>query len=133
MSVETSETAPPTAPAPDTLERRSSRKESWAEPLTQEILHVFWDEGMLQHDPGAGVFDSFIDPGFLDVLDGHPENATRVRNMVSILKRGPISPYLSWESGRKAKIEELHTFHTIGIRAVGCARDMHSCMNTAQY
>ena len=118
MSVEAPEIAPPTVSAPDPLVRKLSRKESWAEPLTQESLHVFWDEGMLEHDPGAGVFDSFIDPGFLDVLDGHPENATRVRNMVSILKRGPISPYLLWESGRKAKIEELHTFHTIGIRSM---------------
>uniref|UniRef100_A0A0E0HF46 Histone deacetylase n=1 Tax=Oryza nivara TaxID=4536 RepID=A0A0E0HF46_ORYNI len=42
---------------------------------------VFWHEGMLAHDAGRGVFGRGLDPGFLDVLDHHPENADRVRNM----------------------------------------------------
>nr|XP_017249128.1 PREDICTED: histone deacetylase 8 isoform X2 [Daucus carota subsp. sativus] len=75
-------------------------------------IHVFWHEGMLQHDTGKGVFDSGIDPGFLDVLDKHPENSDRIKNMLSILKRGPISPFLSWHSGRPALINELYSFHT---------------------
>lgn len=77
-------------------------------------IHVFWHEGMLQHDTGKGVFDSGIDPGFLDVLDKHPENSDRIKNMLSILKRGPISPFLSWHSGRPALINELYSFHTRG-------------------
>ncbi|KAG5566488.1 hypothetical protein RHGRI_002146 [Rhododendron griersonianum] len=77
-------------------------------------IHVFWHDGMMAHDAGTGVFDSGIDPGFLDVLEKHPENSDRVRNMLSILKRGPISPYISWHSGRPALIPELLTFHTSG-------------------
>ncbi|XP_074294969.1 histone deacetylase 8 [Silene latifolia] len=77
-----------------------------------ERIAVFWDEGMLKHDPGRGVFDSAFDPGFLDVLEDHPENADRVRNMVSILKRGPISPFISWHSGSLASTSDLLTFHS---------------------
>lgn len=77
-------------------------------------IHVFWHEGMLEHDTGKGVFDTGIDPGFLDVLEKHPENSDRVKNMLSILKKGPISPFLSWHSGRPALISELHSFHTTG-------------------
>jgi len=75
-------------------------------------LAVFWHEGMLAHDAGRGVFDSGRDPGFLDVLDQHPENADRVRNMVSILRRGPVAPFLSWHSGRPAHASELLSFHS---------------------
>ncbi|KAL6005475.1 Histone deacetylase 8 [Asimina triloba] len=75
-------------------------------------IHVFWHPGMLEHDPGMGVFDTGMDPGFLDVLEKHPENADRVKNMVSILKKGPISPYLSWFPGIPAKIPQLLSFHT---------------------
>ncbi|KAL8147944.1 histone deacetylase 8 isoform X2 [Apium graveolens] len=75
-------------------------------------IHVFWDAGMLEHDTGKGVFDTGMDPGFLDVLDKHPENADRVKNMLSILKKGPISPFLSWHSGRPALISQLYSFHT---------------------
>lgn len=77
-------------------------------------IDVFWDEGMLNHDSGNGVFDSGMDPGFLDVLDKHPENSDRVKNMVSILKRGPISPYISWLPGRQALLSELLSFHSPG-------------------
>ncbi|EAY98204.1 hypothetical protein OsI_20117 [Oryza sativa Indica Group] len=73
---------------------------------------VFWHEGMLAHDAGRGVFGRGLDPGFLDVLDHHPENADRVRNMVSILRRGPIARFLSWHSGRPAHAAELLSFHS---------------------
>ncbi|KZV52430.1 histone deacetylase 8 [Dorcoceras hygrometricum] len=98
--------------------------ESWSEPPqsplnspspaeSQNVIGVFWHEGMLRHDTGSGwVFDSGEDPGFLDVLEKHPENADRVRNMVSVLKRGPISPFISWYQGRRALISELLSFHT---------------------
>lgn len=77
-----------------------------------ENLAVFWHEGMLAHDTGRGVFDTGHDPGFLDVLDNHLENADRVRNMVSILRRGPIAPFLSWHSGSPAHATDLLSFHT---------------------
>ncbi|MCI91673.1 histone deacetylase 8-like, partial [Trifolium medium] len=35
-------------------------------------IDVFWHEGMLNHDTGKGVFDTGMDPGFLDVLEKHP-------------------------------------------------------------
>uniref|UniRef100_A0A2P2QKV2 Uncharacterized protein MANES_01G159100 n=1 Tax=Rhizophora mucronata TaxID=61149 RepID=A0A2P2QKV2_RHIMU len=75
-------------------------------------IDVFWHEGMLGHDTGTGVFDTGVDPGFLDVLEKHPENAERVKNMVSILKRGPISPCIDWHLGRPAQVAELLSFHT---------------------
>ncbi|PKA56179.1 Histone deacetylase 8 [Apostasia shenzhenica] len=80
--------------------------------LSPELLHIFWHEGMLSHDPGTGVFDTGHDPVFLEVLEKHPENADRVRNMVSILRKGPISRFISWHTGRPAQISELHSFHS---------------------
>ncbi|XP_008785785.2 histone deacetylase 8 [Phoenix dactylifera] len=77
-----------------------------------DLIHVFWHEGMLAHDAGTGVFDTGIDPGFLEVLEKHPENADRVRNMVSILRKGPIAPFISWHSGRPAHVSELLSFHS---------------------
>ncbi|KAL8483492.1 hypothetical protein ACS0TY_026251 [Phlomoides rotata] len=76
------------------------------------IIHVFWEEGMLKHETGRGVFDTGTDPGFLDVLENHPENSDRVKNMVSILKRGPIAPFLSWHQGTPALLSQLLSFHT---------------------
>ncbi|XP_068659025.1 histone deacetylase 8 isoform X2 [Aristolochia californica] len=77
-----------------------------------DLVHVFWHSGMLEHNTGTGVFDTGMNPGFLDILEKHPENSDRVRNMVSILKRGPIAPYISWHSGRSAEIPELLPFHS---------------------
>ncbi|XP_054816282.1 histone deacetylase 8-like [Prosopis cineraria] len=75
-------------------------------------IDVFWHEDMLKHDAGNGVFDTGTDPGFLEVLEKHPENSDRIRNMVSILKRGPISPYISWHLGSPALLPQLLSFHT---------------------
>ncbi|KAL5575001.1 hypothetical protein UlMin_016700 [Ulmus minor] len=75
-------------------------------------VDVYWHEGMLAHNTGTGVFDTGFDPGFLDVLEKHPENSDRVKNMVSILTRGPISPYISWHSGTPALISDLLSFHS---------------------
>ncbi|KAL1345633.1 hypothetical protein AAHE18_08G132400 [Arachis hypogaea] len=80
--------------------------------VTVNHINVFWDEGMLKHETGIGVFDTGDDPGFLDVLEKHPENSDRLRNMVSILKRGPISPFISWHPGSPALISHLLSFHT---------------------
>lgn len=85
-------------------------------PSKNNLIHVFWDEGMLKHDTGRGVFDTGMDPGFLDVLEKHPENSDRVKNMLSILKRGPISPFISWHHGRPAHVSELLSFHTQGTQ-----------------
>lgn len=79
-----------------------------------EKVHVFFHEGMLEHNTGFGVFDTLEDPGFLDVLEQHPENADRIRNIRSILQRGPIAPFIQWHEGRHAEIESLTSFHTPG-------------------
>ncbi|KAL9322630.1 hypothetical protein ACSQ67_010683 [Phaseolus vulgaris] len=92
-------------------------------------IDVFWDEGMVKHDTGIGVFDTGMEVGFLEVLEKHPENSDRVRNMVSILKKGPISPYISWNSGRSALVSELLSFHTpdnLGID-VKCIEMVFKC------
>ncbi|XP_047307995.1 histone deacetylase 8 [Impatiens glandulifera] len=81
-------------------------------PSISDRIHVFWHDGMLDHNAGTGVFDTAEDPGFLDVLEKHPENADRIKNIVSILRRGPLSPYISWHSGQPALISDLLTFHT---------------------
>uniref|UniRef100_A0A7I4AKU4 Histone deacetylase domain-containing protein n=1 Tax=Physcomitrium patens TaxID=3218 RepID=A0A7I4AKU4_PHYPA len=75
-------------------------------------VHVFFHEDMLKHNNGYGVFDTFEDPGFLDVLEPHPENADRIRNIRSILQRGPIAPFITWHEGRPCEIESLERFHT---------------------
>jgi hypothetical protein len=80
-------------------------------------IDVLWHEGMLNHDTGSGVFDSGVDPGFLDVLEKHPENPDRLKNMLSILRRGPISPHISWHSGTPALVPQLLSFHTQGKQA----------------
>ncbi|XP_072966187.1 histone deacetylase 8 [Typha angustifolia] len=81
-------------------------------PPPRDVIDVFWHQGVLDHDAGVGVFDSGLDPGFLEVLDNHPENADRIRNIASILRKGPISPFVSWHSGRPANVAELLSFHT---------------------
>ena len=83
-------------------------------PTPMNPIDVFWHEGMLKYETGTGVFDSGMDPGFLDVLEKHPKNSDRVKNMLSILKRGPISPYISWHPGTPALVPQLLSFHTQG-------------------
>ena len=83
-------------------------------PTPMDPLDVFWHEGMLKYETGTGVFDSGMDPGFLDDLEKHPKNSDRVKNMLSILKRGPISPYISWHPGTPALVPQLLSFHTQG-------------------
>ncbi|KAL7615163.1 hypothetical protein Lser_V15G05832 [Lactuca serriola] len=79
---------------------------------SDRMINVFWDDGMLNHDTGKGVFDTGMDPGYLDVLEKHPENSDRIRNMLSILKRGPISSFILWHSSTPALVSELLSFHT---------------------
>ncbi|KAG4113473.1 hypothetical protein ERO13_D13G225800v2 [Gossypium hirsutum] len=81
-------------------------------PSTSCRIDVFWHDGMLDHDTGKGVFDTGMNPGFLEVLEKHPENSDRIRNIVSILRKGPISSYISWHSGSPATIHQLLSFHS---------------------
>lgn len=77
-----------------------------------ETIHIFWNDAMLSHYPGHGVFDTLEKPDFIEVFDKHPENADRIRNMLSILRKGPIASFVEWHDGRKANIDELYSFHT---------------------
>jgi acetoin utilization deacetylase AcuC-like enzyme len=74
------------------------------------LIDVFWHPAVLDHDTGSGVFEG----GPSDLLDApelHPENAERVRNMLSVLRRGPIRERLSWHEGRAAGEDELARVH----------------------
>ena len=47
----------------------------------------------------------------LEVPELHPENAERVRNMASVLQRGPLADRLRWHDGRLASEDELAAVH----------------------
>ncbi|HEU4976501.1 MAG TPA: histone deacetylase [Baekduia sp.] len=74
------------------------------------MIDVFWHDAALEHDTGSGHFE--LDPSdLLDVQELHPENAERIRNMRSVLQRGPIADRLRWHDGRLATEDELRTVH----------------------
>ena len=73
-------------------------------------LDVFWHPAMLEHDTGSGLWESGASE-LLEVPELHPENAERLRNMRSVLERGPLSSRLGWKNGRLAELEELETVH----------------------
>lgn len=75
-----------------------------------EELVVFWHPAALEHDTGCGLWEA-PPSDLLEVQELHPENAERVRNMRSVLLRGPIAPRLGWRDGRLAEIPELETVH----------------------
>ena len=67
--------------------------------MTGQTIDVFWHPDALKHNPGSGVFGG--QPSALMAVDEpHVEGADRIRNMHSILERGPISAYLRWQIGR---------------------------------
>jgi acetoin utilization deacetylase AcuC-like enzyme len=74
------------------------------------VLDVFWHDDALFHDTGYGLFEVAPSP-LLTVQTAHPENADRIRNIKSILQRGPLAPRLAWHTGRHAKPEEIALFH----------------------
>jgi acetoin utilization deacetylase AcuC-like enzyme len=74
-------------------------------------LNVFWHPDVLLHDTGTGVFEA-AGSDLLSIQEKHPEGTDRITNMLSILKRGPLSPRLIWHWGRHASEEELSLFHT---------------------
>ncbi len=73
-------------------------------------LDVFWHEDVLLHDTGHGVFESPASP-LMAVDEPHPEGPTRIRNMKSILERGPLAEHVRWHAGRHATREELELLH----------------------
>jgi acetoin utilization deacetylase AcuC-like enzyme len=75
-----------------------------------EVIDVFFDERVLAHDAGSGVFEAGPSP-LVAVPELHPENAERLANMRAILERGPLAPRLRWHPGRLAEQDELETVH----------------------
>lgn len=76
-----------------------------------DALNVFWHPAVLDHDTGRGILEAAADPG-LGIAEDHPENAERVRNIKTVLERGPLSGRIDWRDGRLATREELERFHT---------------------
>jgi acetoin utilization deacetylase AcuC-like enzyme len=73
-------------------------------------LDVFWHPAMLEHDTGSGLWEAGPSE-LLAVPELHPENAERLRNMRSVLERGPLAGRLGWKNGRPAEREELEVVH----------------------
>src|SRR5262245_3140764 len=78
--------------------------------MTAAELDVFWHPTTLDHDTGSGVWEA-PPSELLDTQELHPENAERIRNMRSVLTRGPLAPRLGWKEGRLAQISEVETVH----------------------
>jgi acetoin utilization deacetylase AcuC-like enzyme len=78
--------------------------------MAERKVDVFWHADALIHTPTDGVFGGAPSP-LLAFDELHPENAERVRNMHSILERGPIKDHLVWHDGRHAGDEEILAFH----------------------
>ncbi|MGH2995196.1 MAG: class II histone deacetylase [Gaiellaceae bacterium] len=73
-------------------------------------LHVFWHDDALLHNTGSGVFEH-PPSALMAEPELHPENAVRIRNMKSILERGPLAEHVGWREGRHASHEELELVH----------------------
>jgi acetoin utilization deacetylase AcuC-like enzyme len=80
------------------------------------MIDVFWHPAVLDHDAGVGVFEGGPSE-LLDAPELHPENDERVRNMLSLLDRGPIAGRLRWHQGRLAAEHELTAVHEAGYVA----------------
>jgi acetoin utilization deacetylase AcuC-like enzyme len=74
-------------------------------------LAVFFHPCVFDHDTGQGFFEADASP-YLPILERHPENADRTRNMLSVLQQGPISEALDWHRGEAAARDDLERFHT---------------------
>ena len=76
-------------------------------------LDVFWHPAAVEHDTGSGLWEAGASD-LLEVPELHPENAERLRNMRSVLLRGPLADRLGWREGRLAEVHELEIVHEPG-------------------
>jgi len=76
-----------------------------------EHLPVFYSPEVLNHQTGNGFFEALASP-YLPVTEAHPENDLRLRNMIGILKHGPLSTFLNWHDAPVANKAQLERFHT---------------------
>ena len=85
--------------------------------MTEAAIDVFWDERVLEHDTGSGLFDT-EERALLAVPELHPENVERILNMKSVLERGPIAAHVRWHPGRLAELAELAVVHETRLPAI---------------
>ncbi|NQV44650.1 MAG: class II histone deacetylase [Rhodospirillales bacterium] len=76
-------------------------------------LAVYFDAQVFDHETGYGLFGCPPSP-YLVVSERHPENGERVRNMASVLRKGPIRDALTWHGASPASDEALRLFHDGG-------------------
>ncbi len=76
-----------------------------------ERLAVFFDPCIFEHDTGQGFFEARESP-YLPVIETHPENADRLRNMLGVLQQGPIAEALEWYTAAAAERKDLERFHS---------------------
>jgi acetoin utilization deacetylase AcuC-like enzyme len=67
---------------------------------------VYWHDDVLLHEPGV-LYDSPL----YEVSPPHPESADRLRNLRSVLARGPLASQLDWPVVAPASMEDLTLFH----------------------
>ena len=75
-----------------------------------ERLAVFFDPCVFEHDTGTGFFEAKASP-YLPIVETHPENSLRLRNMHGILENGPLAHLIDWKEGQSASREDLLRFH----------------------
>ena len=74
-------------------------------------VSVFFHPRMLEHDTGRGFFELVASP-LLEVVEQHPENADRLRNIVSVLRKGPLSSSVDWVTPNEAALDDMRLVHT---------------------
>lgn len=84
-------------------------------------MDVFWHDDVLFHDTGHGFFEA-PENALLTLQTAHPEGPDRIRNMKSVLQRGPVAPYLRWHAGTHASEADIIRFHDAAYVAdIKCA------------
>ncbi len=73
-------------------------------------LAIFFDPWIFQTDTGRGFFEASASP-YLPIIENHPENGERTRNMLAVLQQGPIAEALDWHRGDAARRADLERFH----------------------
>ena len=98
----------------------------------EDVLHVFFDERVLDYDTGSGFFELAASP-LLEVVEKHPENADRLRNIRSALAKGPIG---ARRARRRLRGAAAHcTYALTALTNAACPRaharaQRHGCSGT---
>ena len=78
----------------------------------QKTIPVFYSPEVLNHQTGSGFFEAEQSP-YLPVVEHHPENDLRLRNMIGVLENGPLSAHIEWMEAGQAECDQLTTFHSL--------------------